>query len=284
MKSLFKFLPPTLMVAWFGYLLSGWYTYTGAWQRLAEWELRQFGSYRERATLIALIAAPLIAVNTPLLLINIIRPNTVPYFLLGRPTLGMSVGPGRMLAAIAGIALATGTTAGVLGYINGRTPSVFEAIDLTHPGAPTSRHVELSGVVQTDAILVFRKSVGGSMTAETYIPVTAPGWRPGEPVSFFLNPHTSGYGDRLYQPGTPPFAIKQTGAVFTDGLPGVVRTEYERRGYFMAQTVYVLDTDAKADLTVYYAIAGASGLCLAVTLPVWLVVWVKQRRMARSSV
>ena len=278
MKNLLKFLPPALMVVWFAYLLSGWYTYTGAWQWLAEWELRQFGSYRERATLIALIAAPLIAVSAPLLIVNIIRPNTVPYFLLGRPTWGLSVSPDRLLAAIAGIALLTGTAAGILGYVNGRTPTTSEVIDLAHPSSPTSRHIELTGIAQTDAILVFRKSVGGSMTSETYIPVTAPDWRPGEPVSFFLKPHTDVYSNRLYQPGTPPFAIKQTGAIFTDGLPGMVRTEYERRGYFMAQTVYVLDTDAKADLTVYYVIAGVSGLCLLVTLPVWLVVRLKQRR------
>jgi hypothetical protein len=281
MKNLLKLLPPAAMVAWFGYLLSGWYTYTGAWQWLAEWELRQFGSYRERATLVALIAAPIVAANVPLLIVNIIRPNTVPYFLLGRPTWGVSIDPGRMLGAIAGLALVAGATAGVLGYVNGRTPRSFEAIDLAHPSPPASRHGELTGIVQTEAILVFRKSVGGAMTSETYIPVTAPDWRVGEPVSFFLKPQTSGYGDRLYQPGTPPFAIKQTGTIFADGLPGVVRTEYERRGYFMAQTVYVLDTDTKADVTVYYVVAGVSALCLLVTLPVWLIVRVKQRRAAR---
>jgi len=275
------------MVAWCAYLLSGWYSYTGVWQWLAEWELRQFRAYRERATLIALIAAPILVLNAPLLVINIVRPGSVPFFLLGRPSWGAPVDPGRMLSAIAGLASMVGTAAGIMGYIRGGTPATFEPIDLAHPTAPTGRHVELSGVAQIDAVLVFRKSVAGNMTSETYVPITAPDWHPGEPVSFFLMPHANIYGSaellRTYPPGTPPFAIRQTGTVFADGLPGVVRTEYERRGYFMAQTVYVLDTDTRADFTVYYATAGVSGLCLLATLPVWLMVRVKQRRAARSG-
>jgi hypothetical protein len=278
------------MAAWCAYVLSGWYAYTGAWRWLAEWEIQQFGSYREKATLLILIATPLVLLNAPILIINIIRPGTVPYQLLGRPSFGSrskSVGPGPVLAVILVLAVVVGSTAGVLAYLRGQTPTTFETIDLAGPATPTSRHIVLSGVARTDAILVFRKTLSGTTTSETYIPITAPNWRMGEPVSFFLLPHTSVYtgagGFQNYAPSTPPFAIKQSGTVFSDGLPGVVRTEYERRGLAMAPTVYVLDTDINADVTIYYVIAGVSGICVLVTLPTWIIVRVKRRRAGVES-
>ena len=274
------------LLAWCAFVVYGWITYTGAWQWMAEWEIQQFGAYREKATLLALIAGPILLLNLPILLINIIRPGSVSYQLLGRPTVGTQGkpgNPGKLLAAIAVVALVAGTAAGAIAYQQSQTPVTFEAIDLARSGStPATRHITLSGIARTESIVVLKKTTGSTTSEETYLPVTAPNWRKGEPVSFFLSPRSNAYvgadGFQMYAPNTRPFAIQQTGTVFSDGLPGLVRTEFERRGIVMASKIYVVDTKTDADLGLYYGIAFASGLCLIVVLMTMLILHLKRPR------
>ncbi len=287
MKKLFGVLLVAGLLAWCAYVFYGWITYTGAWQWMAEWEIQAFGSYREKATLLALILGPILILNLPILVINIIRPGTIPHQLLRRPSVAVKGKPGnpiKLLAAIAGVALVVGTGAGLFGYQQSQTPVTFEAVDLAHASTPATRHITLSGIARTDNIVVLKKTTGGSASEETYLPVTASSWRKGEPVTFFLSPRTSAYvsaaGFQMYAASTRPFAIQQTGTVFTGGLPGLVRTEFERRGIVMAPYVYVLDTKTDADLGLYWGIAFGSGLCVVVTLLTMFILRVKGRRVS----
>ena len=271
MKKLVGVLLVAGLLAWCAYVFYGWITYTGAWQWMAEWEIQAFGSYREKATLLALILGPILILNLPILVINIIRPGTIPHQLLRRPS-------------IAGVALVVGTGAGLFGYQQSQTPVAFEAVDLAHASTPATRHITLSGIARTDNIVVLKKTTGGSASEETYLPVTASSWRKEEPVTFFWIPRTSAYvsaaGFQMYTASTRPFAIQQTGTVFSGGLPGLVRTEFERRGIVMAPYVYVLDTKTDADLSLYWGIAFGSGLCVVVTLLAMFILRVKGRRVS----
>ena len=273
--------------AWFAYVIYGWITYTGAWQWMAEWELRQFGSYGEKGTFLALAAGPLLVLTGPLVLINRLRPGTfdgpMPLRAAG-PAVALNnpANTSKVIGVIAVVALAAGAVSGWLGYQKSQTPIVFEPIDLARGGAPQTRHIALSGIAQTGTILVLEKTMNGSVTKETYLPVTAQNWKKGDPVSIFLMPQGNVYvgsgGAQMYDSNTRPFAIMQTGTVFSDGLPGLIRTGFERRGIVMAPQVYVLDTKVDADLGIYFGIALASGICLLVVLMAALMLRLKGRK------
>jgi hypothetical protein len=270
--------------AWFAYVIYGWITYTGVWRWLAEWELQRFGSYGDKETLLTLIVGPIIVMAAPVWVIDRLRPGTfdAPNPVRVVPAANSSFSVGKMLGIIAGVALLVGSAAGFIGYQKSQTPVTFETVDLAQGGGPHSRHVALAGIARTDAIVVLEKTLNGSKSEETYLPVTPPNWHKGDPVSFFLMPRGNGYagngGFQFYQAGTRPFAIQQTGTVFSDGLPGLVRTEFERRGVVMASEVFVLDTKVDADLEIYFGIAFASGLCLLVILMTLVIIRLKRPR------
>jgi hypothetical protein len=277
--------------AWFAYVIYGWATYTGAWQWLAEWELQHFGSYHDKATFIALVFAPVLLLSAPLMVIRRQFPATFDGPMPLHPKgvvagLNKPANAPKVLAVIALGALLAGTVSGWLGYQKSQTPTVFEAIDLARATAPQTRHITISGVAQTGMIVVLEQTFNGNRTEETYLPVTAPNWRKGDPVSFFLMPRGNVYvddrGAHGYDASSRPFAIAQTGTVFAEGLPGLVRTEFERRGIVMAPATYVLDTKVDADLDVYFGIALASALCLLVIMMTALVLRLKGAK-ARPS-
>lgn len=290
MKKIVGVTAVTGLLGWCAYVVYGWFTYTGVWQALAEWEIQQFGSYREKATLLTLITGPILLLNLPILIINIIRPGTLPYQLLGRPALRRSPRAGnpiKVLAAVAIMTLLCGSVAGFLGYQQMQEAVTFESVDLAHSVTPpVGRHVILTGIARTDETVVMRKISGGATTENIYLPVTQPDWRTGQPVMYFLNPHASGYagpnGFQIYSGNTRPFAIRQSGTVFVDGLPGLVRTEFERRGIAMAATTYVVDTDTKANLDVYWIVTALCGLCFVIVLMTMLAMKIQRLRAPKA--
>ncbi len=88
------------------------------------------------------------------------------------------------------------------------------------------------------------ETLNGSVTRTLFTPLTAPDWRPGQPVEFVLRDtlaHT-GSGDDSVQPSGPADLVRfGPVALFHHALPGMVRTGFERHGLSLAASPIVLD-------------------------------------------
>ena len=280
-----------LCALWFvgaaAYILYAWIAYSGLYRWAAEWEMAQFGSYEVEGTVIGLFVA---LIGLPAGLLALLGKA------LGRPAIGAAVTQAppakrqvspRTFALIGLAAIAVAVGSGWLGYRKSQQPVAFEAVNLADHRAPQSTHVEMTGVAQTGLIVQWEETINGDKTTTTYLPLTAPDWQESQPITYFLRPTVNAIagpdGYHMIDANAPPFALTQKGVLFSNDLPGAVRTEYEKHGLTLASPAYVLDTKDDAELEIYWEVAGGAGITALVLLLSAALMPIAQRRAARRQ-
>ena len=124
------------------------------------------------------------------------------------------------------------------------------------------------------------------MTLDRYIPLTAPTWRPGQPLVYFMKTNITAYmppgggGMVMLSPRTPAFQMTtQPGVLVRDGLPGPVGERYRKNNIAVASPPIVLDLSSDADVRPFFVTAGVSGM-LGFVMLVSAALSVRQRRLA----
>jgi hypothetical protein len=261
-------------------------TYSGLYRWAAEWEMAQWGSYEVEGTLIGLF---LVLVGLPAGALALLgklsgRPaaSAAVTAALGRPAAGTRQASPRLFALIGVAAMAVAAGAGWLGYHKSQQPVTFELVNLADGRAPQSTHVQVTGVARTDLIVQFEQTINGDKTETTYLPLTAPDWKDGQPITYFLRPAVNAVagpnGYQMLDSNTAPFMLTQKGVLFRNDLPGAVQAEYEKHGFALSSPIYVLDTKDDADIEIYWEVAGGAGITALVLLLSAALMPIAQRR------
>jgi hypothetical protein len=265
-----KLLAMLWMVAAGGYVLYAWITFSGLYRWAAEWEVAQFGSYEVELTLLGFIV---LVVLSGAALMSLAGP--VPGWLLWGAAATPPPTAGRkqpvLLVVLLGLAaIPVSAGAGWLGYQKSQQPVTVEAVDLADHRPPQSTHVAMTGVAQTGLIVQYEETVNGSKTVTTYLPLTAPDWAEGQPITYFLKTNITMYmgpqGRFAVDSNAPPFPMTQQGVLLPNDLPGLVAAEYEKHGFTLASPAYVLDPNESADLDIYWELAAIAGIVALVCL------------------
>jgi len=269
-----------------GYLVYAWISFTGLFRWAAEWQVAQFGSYEVKLTLLGLF----ILLMLPAGLLMSLAGSMPGWLLWGASAAPAAAGKKQpvlavVLLGLAAIPVAAG--AGWLGYQKSQAPVTVETVDLAEHRAPQSTHVAMTGVAQTGLIVEFEESVGGNKTTTTYLPLTAPDWGLGQPITYFLRTNITMYfgpqGHFALDPNAPPFPMTQQGVLLRSDLPGLVAAEYEKHGFTLASPAYVLDPNESADLDIYWEVAAIAGILAFVLLLTAALMPIAARRAARRQ-
>ncbi len=264
------------------------YSYSGLYRLAAEAQLEYWDSYSIKLTLL-LTAFGAMAIGA------------VPLFLLAR-AMGVDLkavgqelrtanrtGQGQVLPLIlfAVLALIVAGIAGFLGYQQATTPITVADVDLAKPGTPVSGHARISGLVVPNYTVKWETKSNGNSQIDTYIPIVAPGWKPGQPITYFMRTgidmmQRASTGEYVaLTRGTAPFDVKTTEGVLLDnGLPGQVAEVYHKRNVPIAERPVVFDTRNDADLDAYWITTGVSVMLGFVLLITAGIMAVRQRRVA----
>lgn len=286
LRRLLVHLSSALCVAWVtgsgACVAYGWITFSGPYRWAAEWELRWFGAYEITATLFVVF----VILSAPAAMLSLwVRaaearlgsgPATVGARLRGlRKALNEPSSDGRRVLArwLATIGLAAVPVALAAGWAADRKSQdspVFETVDLSRHQMPHSTHVRMTGVLQTGMIVDFKEKTGALEETTRYLPLTAPDWDEGQPVTYVLKPNVTAFlGERgalSIDRATPPFEMTLQGVLLRDALPGLVQAQYEHRGLAFAPQHYVLDMNARADLDFAWSVAIGGGVAAAALL------------------
>jgi hypothetical protein len=260
----------TLFMGWMVggtvYLLYCAFAFAGLVRWVGEWEMAHLGDYYWGVTFIAGIAVLML----PAVALVKLFPGSANAPITPRPVPNpaeLQPGEARFLRALpwTGLsALAIALILGFIGYQKSSEPVVYEPFDVSRTTAEAPKHVELTGIAQTGFIIRHTETINGHTTEHTYLPLTAPGWRMGDPVAYFIQPTSPTYVDNRgifpFDSRTPPFAVTFKGTLFRNDLPAVVAAGFEKGGLKMAPTVRVLDTRLDADEEIYFLIATPFGI------------------------
>jgi hypothetical protein len=244
-----------------GYVAYGWYAYAGVYRVFAEWQISVFGSYRVLLT--ALL--PVLALILPLL------PAAI--WLQRKTGSGWSVPPDARrtawaLSAIGGVALLAAAGAGALGYRTATKEPVVAPFDLRQATAlPAADRFVVTGLARTDLMLGFETESRGTKRSYSFVPLTPPDWRRGQPLTYFLKTNqtayvpTGGGGSFRLATGQPPFLMTTRPTVVeSHTLPGPLRETYANNKVKLAGKLYIFDQNVAAALEHYWMIAGIAGL------------------------
>jgi hypothetical protein len=253
-------------VAYIGYEA---YTYSGLYRWFAEWEIAHLGSYSLKLTFFAALLVPCIPLIVVARLFGVSRgqqPRAV-----SKPASPAGV----FLVGL--VALAAG--AGLLWYANGAAsaPATTERFDLSKDPAPKSSHVTISGIVHPEYIVTLehKDSLFDSRPAQVqnidrYIPLTAPTWRKGDPLVYFMRTNIDAVvmpagGVKMLSPSTPPFAMTtEPGVLVAGDMPGPVAEVYRKKGVALGPELMILDfspAGGQQTLFIVAAVACIFGAC-----------------------
>lgn len=245
-----------------GYMGYGWYAYFGLYRILAEWQLATFDRYYAYPT--ALVPGVVLALPGLRLLdwLNRRAGKTA-----GEPT----ANPRRGLRNLAMVGIAALVFAGgslVLGLReSAKVPSVATFDLLLSSTLPKADRLIITGMARTDLMLTFEVETRGSTRTSHYVPLTAPGWQPDQPLVYFLKTNQDAYigpgTTRIHKlsPDQQPFPITTEPAyVESHALPGPLREEYLRNRLILAPTLHIFDQSTTSGLVIYWAVALAGGL------------------------
>jgi hypothetical protein len=308
MKILGKFLLFAFFALALGYCGYSAYSYTGLYRLGAELQIHYFNAYDEKITFFATLLCSFAIVGVPLLALEkFLGLNTE----ATQQELNKSDDEQRevdrkrrtaaFLAVVGVVALLAAGVAGWLAYAEAEAPVVVADIDLAKAAdrTPTTGHARLAGIVLPDQTLTLETETGSQITGnhtatESFIPVVPPGWRQGQPVTYFmqlrgvkfLKPAGSD-GFVPLTPTTPPFAVKtEEGVLLADGLPGAIAELYRRNGMVLAATTAVFDRDTRAEETHYSGVAifaGMFALTCLFTAGLFAIVLRRRRSVGRGA-
>ena len=276
MKSVLKWVIWLYIAAACAYIFYEWYAYTGLYRLAAEWQLEHFGSYGMKLTLLV-----------PLMVL--LSPAAVLVSLSGMQdqvrSAGSGAGSSATFALLGVVALAVAAGAGWYGYVRSMETFDVERLDLSKGDTPRSTHVTITGIARTEYIVEFgTKSSGGTTRLDRYIPLTAPTWRPDQPLVYFMKTNITAYmppgggGMLMLSPRTPAFQMTtEPGVLVRDGLPGAVGERYRKNNLAVASPPIVLDLSPGADVQPFFVTAGVSGM-LGFVMLISAALSVRQRR------
>lgn len=250
MQGLVSYTDRILYVLAFIYGGYSWYSYSGLYRVFAEWQLDTFGEYEEKTTLAAMVLVLAIPVALARRLLRKPAQASAP----SRWSRLSSSPP--LLAGLGALAICAAAAVGWIAYGKTQEHLEFESVDLNAGQTPASRHVIVTATAQPDLALVLtKKRTESTGDSEAYVPLTPSTWRRGEPVVYFLKtkPDFVRGKDDPFPVTTPP------SAVMSGSLPGPIRELYRREGIEVAEPPIVIDTNPRADTTVYFLVALLSG-------------------------
>jgi hypothetical protein len=272
-------------IVWIGFAAAtayagySWYTYSGLYRLIAEWQLETFGSFSLKLTLLGVILALIVPVAILGRLLG--GPN-----LMNKPDgLAQTQSSPRLTALLGLLLLAAGAGAGWLGYQKSQETIAYESIDLAAGQLPSTQHVVLTGIARTEYLMQYETKSSGSSTIHTYFPLTSSSWRRGEPFVYFLKTNATAYlpegGGRMFafSRTTPPFKMTtQKALLVRNGLPGPVGESYRKNNIAMADPPIVLDVSPGADYETYIIAAIACALGGFFTLFASAMMAIRRRR------
>jgi hypothetical protein len=206
------------------YVCYGWWTYTGLYRLLAEWQLSMFDEYELKATFVGALAV-------------LVLPAVILAKRLGlREPAPSSASPERIML-IAFVAMAAGAGWYVYSTLTEQvTIEAFRAFDLSKSNAPPSDRVVMTGIAHPE----YQVDFGSPRRPDHYVPVTAADWTRGDPLIYFVRIRAG--DDPLSEGGgQTPFPLTRGGTLVTGGLPGPVVELYRRDGVALAPAPVLLD-------------------------------------------
>ena len=271
-------------------MLWSWASWQGPFRWAAEWQVRQFGSYNEKLTLFV----PLILLMLPAGFIGGWGP-LVPPPATHAARLASARRSVKVTAILGAVALLLGAVAGGLGYRRMQTPPMQATLVLTTgtEPAPDTDLVTVTGIARTDMIVVFEETRGTQKQRWSFVPLTAPAWRAGDPVRFVLRTNQTawtppegvrvGETPRLLRGGSPPFQLTTQPSVLKRyALPGLVRSSYEEARVVLDPDLLVIE-QSPDEVYAPYWMAAAGGAILGVSLLLGsVIIGAAARRMARE--
>jgi hypothetical protein len=262
-------------IAYMGY---SWYTYSGLYRLIVEWQLETFGSFSLKMTLIGMMLVLIVPVAIVGRLLG--GPN-----LINKPLVAQTQGSPRLTALIGLLLLVASAGVGWFAYQKSQETITYEPVDLTAGQLPSTQHVVLTGIARTNYLMQYETKSGGTSTVHTYIPLTAATWRPGEPIAYFLDTNATVYipegGGRTFafSRTTPPFKMTtQKALLVRNGLPGPIGEAYHKNSIAIADPPIVLDVSPDADFETYAIASIACALGGFFTLIASAVAAVRRRR------
>lgn len=152
-----------------------WYCYTGLYRLAAEWQMRTFGSYSMKLTLLL----PLLVVLIP----GLVVARMLGVEVNARRSVAVRASP-RVALVLGLVLIAVAVGAGWYGYGKAIADVDFEAFNLSNSQAPQSTHMVMTGFAHTEYQVEFETKSGGSTSLHRYIAITAANWRRGDPLTY----------------------------------------------------------------------------------------------------
>jgi len=228
-----------------------WYSYSGLYRLIVEWQLETFGSFSLKMTLLGMMLVLIV----PIVIVGRLLggPN-----LLKRPDLVQAQTSPGLMALLGLLLLVASAGVGWFAYQKSQEPITYEPVDLAAGQLPSTQHVVLTGIAQTEYVMQYETKRGSSSTVHTYVPLTSSTWRHGEPLVYFLKTNATAYmpegGGRTFafSRSTPPFKMTtQQALLVRNGLPGPVGEAYHKNNIAIADPPIVLDVSPGADYETY---------------------------------
>lgn len=237
----------------------GIWNYWGPYKWVAELELRIFGSYEVRLTLLfSFLVCFLIFLPVQLLLQRLqsdIGGEKKSSELSEKMNAFVQSGSGQAILAGLGMLMVGVYNLGVAYSLGSLTSVDVATLDAHSASAPTARWWKVQGRLLFSETQVWESN----HTKNYYIPLVSPSWKPGQPVSVVLREEGLGY-DRL-----PKGPAEFVGLADLGGIPGQVRDHWESTVATVgAQTVLFANGDGpnkRESMGMFFSIAG-SGLIL----------------------
>lgn len=231
-------LPTIALTAWWGW------SYSGPYKWLASLQINLFGGYHPALTWTLLIVGMLIGELFVIRLLcgylNSARADIPEHFRPHEITESKPLRRGTPFAMLVHslpvqcVAVGLGLFA-VGAYVAYRLPTMNHlckmTIDQLAAGvAPDSNWIELEAVAHFDQIVSIKRSIN-----EYYIPLTPATYSIGTPVIAYVSMYTLSITPKLNG------VTKFNGIIDFDGLPGMVRSEFESRGFGPASSYMLIE-------------------------------------------
>jgi len=279
MNGILKTLVWLCFAAAAAYMGYSWYTYSGLYRLIVEWQLETFGSFSVKMTMLAMTLTLLVPIAIAGRLLG--GPN-----LMKKPDFAQAQSSPGLTALLGLFLLAAGAGVGWFAYQKSQETITYEPVDLAAGQQPSKQHVVLTGIARTEYLMQYETKSSGTSTVHTYFPLTSSTWRRGEPLVYFLKTGATAYmpegGSRMvaFSRTTPPFKMTtQQALLVRNGLPGPIGEAYRKNNIAIADPPIVLDVSPGADFETYAIAAVACALGGFFTLSASAMMAVRRRRV-----
>ncbi|RJF89499.1 hypothetical protein D3874_23085 [Oleomonas cavernae] len=270
------------------YFAWGVYSYSGLYKMLAQWQIREWGSYQVGWTALVpgfLLAGPALSVLGRRARVR--EAAEAPHDPAARTRRALRV---ILPLALVSLLAAAGAYYYSTTFASREAPPATVTIAALGAATPPDGAVILVGEAQAVRTVALEETISGTKRLYRYVPIVKPGAAATDPIRFFLKTNATHYlvpGGRP-QPydggGDPAFAITtQTGVLIANGLPGAVEALYGQEGIALARPYYyVLDLTPEGARAPFYIAAALGGFLGLILLVVALAQWRLIRRLSRT--